>query len=164
MQTSWYSTNKCRLACNPELCDKILNDPDLNDLVWSDEFNVDGLPDPSKWGYDLGDGCPSLCNWGNNEQAYFTKLPSNVQRGYWLPFEINWEQDRIQFAVDKQIYFEYTKEGASDKCPFDQDFHLIMVGRKESMKQIPSEDLKTSFTGGPLSTLPPITKTEGIVI
>ncbi|KAL7523711.1 hypothetical protein ACHAXR_000300, partial [Thalassiosira sp. AJA248-18] len=43
----------------------------------------------------------------------------------WHIFEINWEQDRIQFAVDKQIYFEYLRGGSVD-WPFDQDFHLIM--------------------------------------
>ncbi len=41
-------------------------------LVWSDEFNYTGLPDSSKWGYDLGDGCPNLCGWGNNELQYYT--------------------------------------------------------------------------------------------
>ncbi|MFT3682827.1 MAG: glycoside hydrolase family 16 protein [Ferruginibacter sp.] len=36
-------------------------------LVWSDEFNYPGLPDSSKWGYDVGgDG------WGNNELEYYT--------------------------------------------------------------------------------------------
>ncbi|MEY2999864.1 MAG: hypothetical protein RL648_78, partial [Verrucomicrobiota bacterium] len=24
------------------------------ELVWSDEFSVDGAPDRSKWGYDVG--------------------------------------------------------------------------------------------------------------
>jgi beta-glucanase (GH16 family) len=41
-------------------------------LVWSDEFNNDGLPDSTKWGYDLGDGCPTLCGWGNGESQYYT--------------------------------------------------------------------------------------------
>jgi hypothetical protein len=35
-------------------------------LVWSDEFNTNGLPDTTKWGYDLGRGCPDNCGWGNN--------------------------------------------------------------------------------------------------
>lgn len=36
-------------------------------LVWSDEFNYNGLPDSSKWSYDVGgDG------WGNNELQYYT--------------------------------------------------------------------------------------------
>ncbi len=37
-------------------------------LVWSDEFNYKGLPDSSKWNYDVGgDG------WGNHELEYYTK-------------------------------------------------------------------------------------------
>ncbi len=41
-------------------------------LVWSDEFDQNGLPDPAKWGYDAGDGCPDLCGWGNNELQFYT--------------------------------------------------------------------------------------------
>ena len=37
-------------------------------LVWSDEFNYSGLPDSSKWTYDVGGG-----GWGNNELEYYTK-------------------------------------------------------------------------------------------
>ncbi|OCL27420.1 hypothetical protein U472_06960 [Orenia metallireducens] len=36
-------------------------------LVWSDEFNYTGLPDPNKWGYDVGAG-----GWGNNEWQNYT--------------------------------------------------------------------------------------------
>lgn len=41
-------------------------------LVWSDEFNGTGLPDARKWSYDIGDGCPEVCGWGNNEAQYYT--------------------------------------------------------------------------------------------
>ena len=41
-------------------------------LVWSDDFESDGLPDTTKWSYDVGDGCPGLCGWGNNELQYYT--------------------------------------------------------------------------------------------
>lgn len=44
----------------------------------------------------------------------------------WHTFEINWEQDRIQFAVDKQIYFEFQRGDSVAVWPFDQNFHLIM--------------------------------------
>lgn len=46
---------------------------DNYNLVWSDEFEYNGLPDSSKWNYDLGDGCPDLCGWGNNELQYYTE-------------------------------------------------------------------------------------------
>ena len=47
--------------------------------IWSDEFNIDGAPNSTKWGYDLGAG-----GWGNNESQYYTNRPTNVivQGGY----------------------------------------------------------------------------------
>ena len=48
-------------------------------LVWSDEFNTPGEPDTSRWNYDLGDGCPNVCGWGNNELEYYTKDVKNVR-------------------------------------------------------------------------------------
>jgi beta-glucanase (GH16 family) len=48
-------------------------------LVWSDEFDQNGVPDPAKWDYDLGDGCPDNCGWGNNELQYYTKDSKNVR-------------------------------------------------------------------------------------
>jgi len=48
-------------------------------LVWSDEFEYNGTPDSTKWNYDLGDGCPNVCGWGNNEAEYYTKDLKNVR-------------------------------------------------------------------------------------
>jgi beta-glucanase (GH16 family) len=47
-------------------------------LIWSDEFDTPGAPDPAKWGYDIGDGCPGNCGWGNNELQYYTNRPDNA--------------------------------------------------------------------------------------
>jgi beta-glucanase (GH16 family) len=45
------------------------------DLAWSDEFDEDGLPDPTKWWYSVGgDG------WGNNELEYYTAERSQNAR------------------------------------------------------------------------------------
>ena len=44
-----------------------------NTLVWSDEFNVDGAPNNSNWGYDIGAG-----GWGNGEAQYYTQREDNV--------------------------------------------------------------------------------------
>ncbi len=49
-------------------------------LVWADEFNYTGLPDSSKWSYDLGNGCPNICGWGNNEQQYYTSMRAENAR------------------------------------------------------------------------------------
>ena len=43
-------------------------------LVWSDEFTQPGLPDPSKWNYDIGGN-----GWGNQEKQIYTRAdPSTV--------------------------------------------------------------------------------------
>lgn len=51
-------------------------------LVWSDEFDYNGLPDANKWSYDV-DGNAS--GWGNNEAQYYTKeriQNAEVKGGY----------------------------------------------------------------------------------
>lgn len=53
----------------------------LNELVLSEEFDVDGAPDPAIWGFDTGTG---VNGWGNNELQYYTSRPENVvvQNGF----------------------------------------------------------------------------------
>ena len=38
-------------------------------LVWSDEFDYVGLPDPAKWSYDTQG---NASGWGNNEKQFYT--------------------------------------------------------------------------------------------
>lgn len=45
----------------------------FDNLIWSDEFNVDGAPDPSNWNYDLGGG-----GFGNAELQTYTQDAENV--------------------------------------------------------------------------------------
>ena len=49
-------------------------------LVWSDEFDGTSL-DTSNWNYDIGDGCPGLCGWGNNELQYYRSQNVSVSGG-----------------------------------------------------------------------------------
>lgn len=44
----------------------ILNPDKAYKLVWSDEFNNVGLPDSTKWNYDVGGN-----GWGNNEKQFY---------------------------------------------------------------------------------------------
>jgi len=45
--------------------------------VWTDEFDVNGAPDATKWGYDVGGN-----GWGNNELQYYTNgLNATINNG-----------------------------------------------------------------------------------
>lgn len=44
-------------------------------LIWSDEFDKDGLPDVRKWSYDVGDN-----GWGNQELQYYSSYRSENAR------------------------------------------------------------------------------------
>lgn len=53
----------------------------LNNLVMSDEFDIDGAPDSSLWTYDLGNGTAQglPAGWGNNELQTYTSNSENVE-------------------------------------------------------------------------------------
>ena len=64
-------------------------------LVWSDEFNYKGLPDSTKWNYDVGGQ-----GWGNQELQYYTsKNLKNawVEKGYLII-------EAIKEPIEKNAY------------------------------------------------------------
>lgn len=48
---------------------------EFNDLVWEDNFDQNGAPNPSNWTFDLGNG---VNGWGNNEVQNYTSNSDNV--------------------------------------------------------------------------------------
>ncbi len=50
------------------------------ELVWQDEFNGTSL-DLSKWEPMIGNGCPGICGWGNNELQYYRAENATVGGG-----------------------------------------------------------------------------------
>ncbi len=47
----------------------------FENLIWSQEFDTDGVPDPAVWNYDLGTGDNG---WGNGESQYYTDRSENI--------------------------------------------------------------------------------------
>jgi beta-glucanase (GH16 family) len=71
----------CLLAVTLSCSDDEQTVTTFNQLVMQDEFDVDGTPNSTIWGYDIGTGSNG---WGNNELQYYTDRPENVtvQNGY----------------------------------------------------------------------------------
>lgn len=50
-------------------------------LVWEDNFDGTTV-NTSKWAFQEGTGCPTLCNWGNNELQYYRAANATVSGGF----------------------------------------------------------------------------------
>jgi len=90
-------------------------------LVMQDEFDKDGAPNSTIWGYDEGTG---IEGWGNNELQYYTKRTENVkvENGYLL------------ITAQKESYndYSYTSARLTTKGKFDQAY-----GRFEARIRLP---------------------------
>ncbi|MDO5978886.1 glycoside hydrolase family 16 protein [Flavivirga spongiicola] len=93
----------------------------FTELVMADEFNVDGAPDSSIWGYNIGTG---ENGWGNNELQYYTDRSDNVT-----------VQNGVLIITAKQEAFDgssYTSARLLTKGKFEQTY-----GRFEARIRVP---------------------------
>ncbi len=65
-------------AAGAEAAEPVYDIGSLNyELVWADEFDTDGAPDATRWGFNVGGG-----GWGNGElQYYMPKGNASVENG-----------------------------------------------------------------------------------
>lgn len=91
-------------------------------LVWSDEFNTNGSLDVTKWNYDIGNGCPNLCGWGNNEAQYYTNRSENVIV----------ENGVLKITAKKESYqgSQYTSSRIKTQDKFEFTYGIIEVRAK----------------------------------
>ena len=91
-----------------------------------DEFDTDGAPDSSIWGYDIGNGEGTAAGpgWGNNELEYYTDRTENVT-----------VQNGVLIISAKKESFEgsnYTSARILTKGKFEQTY-----GRFEARIRLP---------------------------
>ena len=87
-------------------------------LVWEENFNGKKL-DEKTWNFELGNGCPNNCGWGNNEKQLYTDKNHELNDGK-LIINIVKEADkytstRITTAGKKE--FQYGRMEARAKIP-----------------------------------------------
>lgn len=91
-------------------------------LAWSDEFDGSSL-NTLNWSYDVGDGCPDLCGWGNNELQYYRSQNVSVSGGY-LILEAREEAYGVRDYTSGKIHSRYK-----------QDF---LYGKVEARMKVPT--------------------------
>lgn len=84
-------------------------------LIWEENFNGKTLNE-KVWNYELGDGCPHICGWGNNERQIYTKDNHVVMNGF-LTITAKKESDkytstRITTAGKKEFKYGYIEARA----------------------------------------------------
>ena len=67
------------LLCLPLIL-LLIGCPSPPHVLWSEEFDGARLSEAS-WNVELGDGCPQLCGWGNNEAQVYTRTNHRVEEG-----------------------------------------------------------------------------------
>ena len=50
-------------------------------LIWEEHFNAKVL-DSTVWNFEVGNGCPNLCGWGNNEAQIYTDKNHQLKNGF----------------------------------------------------------------------------------
>ena len=89
-------------------------------LIWSDEFNYNGVPDPEKWNMETGGG-----GWGNNELQYYTEENAVVGDGV---LTITAKEESMggyaytssRMTTQNKFDFQYGRIEARIKLPYGQ--------------------------------------------
>lgn len=111
-------------------------------LIWSDEFDINGLPDAAKWNYDTGGN-----GFGNNEAQFYTeKRPENarVENGKLViearkeDFEKN-EYTSARLLTKGKFSFQYGTVEVRAKLPVGRGTWPAIWMMSERMKKWPDD-------------------------
>ncbi|WP_333877593.1 glycoside hydrolase family 16 protein [Flavobacterium sp.] len=87
-------------------------------LVWEENFNGTQL-DEKVWNFELGNGCPNNCGWGNNEKQLYTETNHELINGN-LVITIKKEDDiysSTRITTSGKREFQYGRMEARAKLP-----------------------------------------------
>ena len=84
-------------------------------LLWEENFDGNSLND-KVWNYELGNGCPDICGWGNNERQVYTTGNHRLENGH-LVITVkkdgdNYTSTRITTAGKKEFKYGYIEARA----------------------------------------------------
>jgi len=87
-------------------------------LVWEENFDSKTLNE-SVWNFDLGNGCPDLCGWGNSERQLYTDKNHSLVNGN-LVIHANYEEGvytSTKITTKDKKQFQYGRFEARAKLP-----------------------------------------------
>lgn len=120
------------LVCAGQLCSAQKADAEGYVLVWGDEFNYTGVPDPAKWTYEHGFVRNRELQWYQPQNAYvengvmrITGKRERVANPKYQEGSDNWQLNRE--------YAEYTSS-----CVVTTGLHEWLYGRFEVRAKIPA--------------------------
>ena len=85
-------------------------------LIWEEEFDGDTLNE-NIWNFELGNGCPNICGWGNNEKQFYTKNNHSVKDGFLT----------IKAALEDSVY---TSTRITTKNKFEFKYGKVQIKAK----------------------------------
>jgi len=103
------------LSCKEDLQK---NKEEKNKLIFEEEFKGKSL-NTTMWNYDLGDGCPNICGWGNHERQLYKKENVFTKDGYLILKAL--KQDSLYYSgkihTKKNFEFQYGTVEVKAKLP-----------------------------------------------
>ena len=90
-------------------------------LVWEENFNKKEINEKF-WNFELGDGCPNSCGFGNNERQIYTKINHEIKDGI-LVIEARKEGNKYtstKITTKGKKEFKYGRIEARAKLPVGQ--------------------------------------------
>ena len=90
------------------------------ELVWSEEFNYEGAPDPDIWNFEIGDS-----GWGNNELQYYTDRLDNARVG-----------DSVLTITAREENYEGANYTSARMITYENE-HYWQYGRVEARIKMP---------------------------
>lgn len=94
-------------------------------LVWQDEFDQ-SMINSQNWTFEIGDGCPDLCGWGNRELQYYTEENTYLVNNNYLVIEAKKESMEESSYTSSRLVtknkksFKYGRIDIRAKLPLGQ--------------------------------------------
>ena len=88
------------------------------ELVWKENFDGTSLNE-NIWNFELGDGCPNICGWGNDELQIYTRENHKIKDGM-LVITAKKERDdysSTRITTKNKMQFQYGRIETRAKLP-----------------------------------------------